>query len=376
MPDQDTLERLQQRLSAELERIAEMMLAAHRREIPDLPDDPDIQGALREAVRADLTEAFTAFRVEQRLPRTLTFETSHWARLAARARIPLPTLLRLFRVGQHVVWRELCSLLDELEPDAARREAMVRLITDVMFEAGDRMSTLQAEEYLAERDVIMRSREQTKLALVQLILSDASADTGALEYDLRGDHVAVVASGADAARVMRAVVQPRRLVVQAAPDTVWGWFGSAPRELAAGAAGITLGVSRTSSGRDGFVLGHEQARAAHALGGILGRPLTHFDAISLQWLATRDRAGAIRFVADELGPLLGDADRAEKLLDTLEAYLEAGHNASSMAAQLGISVRTASYRIRSIEQLLGRTVASRNAELHAALRLRHLTERW
>jgi len=46
-----------------------------------------------------------------------------------------------------------------------------------------------------------------------------------------------------------------------------------------------------------------------------------------------------------------------------------------MGARLGISVRTASYRIRSIEELLGRTIASRNAELHTAIRLHRLLDR-
>src|SRR5439155_3587847 len=145
------------------------MLAAHRREIPDLPADDDLQLALREAVRADLLEAATAFRLERQLPESLPFETSHLARRAARSRVSLPTLLRVLRVGQRVMWRELCAALEEVEPDPALREATLRLLTDLMFEGGDRLSTLQAEEYLAERDRIMRSREQVRLAVVQQV---------------------------------------------------------------------------------------------------------------------------------------------------------------------------------------------------------------
>jgi hypothetical protein len=162
MPEGEVLERLQERLRADVDPIAELMLAAHRREIPDLPTDEDLQVALREALRADLAAGFTAFRFERRMPRTLTFETSHWARRAARARVPLPPLLRLFRVGQRVVWHEICAALDEFEPDPAQRESTLRLIADVMFEGGDRSSTLQTEEYLAERDRIMRSRSSGK----------------------------------------------------------------------------------------------------------------------------------------------------------------------------------------------------------------------
>ena len=372
MPQEEALQRLEQKLSSDVTRIGELMLAAHRREIPDLPADDELQAALREAVHADLVDAFTAFRVEQRLPESLTFQTGHWARLAARARIPLPTLLRLFRVGQRVVWQEVCTAVDEVEPDPVQRELLVRLVADVMFEGGDRMTTLQTEEYLAERDLVMRSREQARLALVQEILLDATVDASALEYDLRGEHVAVVASGTQAARTMRAIVQTRRLVLQVAPDQVWGWFESDPPEFAVAGGDLNAGIGRPASGRDGFVTSHEQARAAHAFGAARAEPVMRFDAIALEWLTTRDRAGAARFVSDELGPLLADGSRGARLLETLEAYLESGYNASSMAARLGISVRTASYRIRSIEELLGRPIAARNAELHTALRLRQL----
>jgi hypothetical protein len=375
MPEDQILDRLQARLRTDVDRIAELMLAAHRREIPDLPADEELHAALREAVRADLVDAFTAFRLEQELPRSLTFETSHWARQAARSRVPLPTLLRLFRVGQRVVWREVCALLDEVEPDAERRESLLRLITDVMLEGGDRASTLQTEEYLAERDRIMRSRAQARLAVVQQILVDGTADASSLDYDLSGEHVAIVASGADAERVMRAVAEPRRLILQAGPEIVWAWFGGEPSPLSSDSSGVSIGIGRPASGREGFVVSHEQARAAHSLGRDRDHAVTRFDAVSLEWLATRDRAASARFVTDELGPLLDENDRSGRLVDTLEAYLEAGYNASSMAARLGISVRTASYRIRSIEELLERTIASRNAELHTAVRLHRLLDR-
>lgn len=375
--DGDVLEQVVERLLCDVDRIAELMVAAHRREIPDLPADEDLTTALREAVRADLVDAFTAFRLEQRLPGSLTFETSHWARRAARARVPLPTLLRLFRVGQRVVWREICAVLDDSVSDPVVRESALRLITDVMLEGGDRQLSMQSDEYLAERDRVMRSRAQARLAVVQQVLADPKADASSLEYDLRGDHVAVVASGADCESVLRALAQPRRLILQAGPDVVWGWFGSEPDEQGlAGATGVSIGIGRRGSGRDGFVVSHEQARAAHALGSARGEAVTRFETVSLEWLATRDRAAAQRFVADELGPLLADeGDRGGRLLDTLGAYLEAGYNASSMAARLGISVRTASYRIRSIEEQLGCTIASRNAELHTAIRLHRLLDR-
>lgn len=377
VPDAEVLERLLERLRGDVDRIAGLILAAHRREIPELPADEEIEIALREAVRADLVAAFTAVRLDGRPPSSLALETGHWARRAARSRVSLPTLLRLFRVGQHVVWHEICVALDEVEPDVERREGLLRFVTSLMLEGSDVQLMLQTDEYLAERDRVMRSRERATLAVVQQVLAGAPADDSALDYDLRGEHVALVAVGPDAERTLRSFAQTRRLVVPGGPEVAWAWFPAAPPELALiSLPAIRIGVGRPGSGREGFVASHEQARAAQAIGSIRDAPLTRFGDVALEWLATRDRAAATRFVDDELGPLLGGGeDRSARLIDTLEAYLEAGYNASSMAARLGISVRTASYRVRSIEELLGRTIASRNAELHTAVRLHRLLGR-
>ena len=373
IPETEVFERLWEQLRGNVDRIAELVLAAHRREIPELPSDDELYAAIGEAVRADLVDGLTAFRFEQQLPRSLTPEAAHWSRFAAHARLPLPTLLRLFRVGQRVIWREVCAAVKEVEPNAVARESLVTLITDQMFEGGDRLLTLQAEEYLAERDRLVRSRAQARLAAIQQVLVDDLADASGLEYDLNREHVAVVAHGADAERLLRACASTPRLIVQAGPNTVWAWFGGEVSGLEQpSTSAVTIGLGRPGRDREGFVVSHEQARAAASFGAVSKLQLTRFDAVALEWLATRDRVAAKRFVLDELGPLLSDEDKGGRLLETLEAYLETGYNASSMAARLSISVRTASYRVRSIEELLGRTIASRNAELHTAVRLHRL----
>ena len=79
-----------------------------------------------------------------------------------------------------------------------------------------------------------------------------------------------------------------------------------------------------------------------------------------------------RLVEHELGPLAEDDERAATLRTTLDAYLRTGQNASAAAAMLNVNDRTVAYRIRSIEDLLGRSVAARGPELATALRLRRL----
>lgn len=372
----ETFERLQERLLPDADRITELILTAHQREIPDLPDDEAFALALREAVRADLVDAFVGVRLGRPVPEALTAQTSHLARTAARSRVSLQTLLSILRVGYLVVWREICAALDDLEPDPAKREPVLRATTDLMFEANSRLAKLQTDEYLAERDRFMRTREQKRLVAVQQVLDDAADDLAGLEYELDGEHWAVVASGADAERTLAEAGAARRLLVQAGPDLVWGWFRDTAPDLDAIPPGraVVLGLGRPGRGRAGFITSHKQAQAAQAIGQARGEAVTRFQAVALESLTTRDRAAARRFTQDELGPLLGSPDRSARLIDTLEAYLEAGHNASAMAARLNISVRTGSYRIRTIEETLGCTIASRNAELHTAVRLHRLLD--
>jgi DNA-binding PucR family transcriptional regulator len=57
-----------------------------------------------------------------------------------------------------------------------------------------------------------------------------------------------------------------------------------------------------------------------------------------------------------------------RLRHTLKAWFAAGQNASAAAAMLGVHEHTVHYRLKTIEERLGRPVAPRRAELETALR--------
>jgi DNA-binding PucR family transcriptional regulator len=99
------------------------------------------------------------------------------------------------------------------------------------------------------------------------------------------------------------------------------------------------------------------------------RPVTRYDDVALEAALLVDPLTARAFVKRELGPLTNEDSRTEELRRTLRAYIGTGLNAASAGVMLGINDRTVAYRIRGVEQLLGRTVATRSAELAAALRL-------
>jgi DNA-binding PucR family transcriptional regulator len=101
----------------------------------------------------------------------------------------------------------------------------------------------------------------------------------------------------------------------------------------------------------------------------LARAVTRYDDVALEAALLCDIRSARRFVDRELGPLTSSDARIAVLRDTLASYLQSGLNAAAAAIGLHVSDRTIAYRIRSIEELLGRSVADRSSELAAAVRV-------
>ena len=88
---------------------------------------------------------------------------------------------------------------------------------------------------------------------------------------------------------------------------------------------------------------------------------------------TRDLADAT--VRRELGPLLADERFGEELIETLQAYFDAGENVTAAARRLHLATRTVAYRLEKIESLLGHPLDGDNGRrlstaLMGALRLR------
>ena len=71
----------------------------------------------------------------------------------------------------------------------------------------------------------------------------------------------------------------------------------------------------------------------------------------------RDRAALVDLVRDVLGPLTRSRGGAQVLLDTLQAYFDAGDVATEAARRLHVSVRTVTYRLARVAQLTGHSVA-------------------
>ena len=62
----------------------------------------------------------------------------------------------------------------------------------------------------------------------------------------------------------------------------------------------------------------------------------------------------------ELGPLLADERFGEELIETLQAYFDAGENVTAAARRLHLATRTVAYRLEKIESLLGHPLDGEN----------------
>ncbi|WP_157592362.1 PucR family transcriptional regulator [Solirubrobacter soli] len=337
-------------------------------------EDPDMAAAMRESSYANLRAAMERLG-ERPLPSGPPADAIEEARTSAQAGVPLAALLQTYRIGQAVAWDAILDAAGEL--DESIRAEVLRVCTHYSFAYVDAVIPYVTEEYTRERDRLVRSREQRRVQLVRDLLDGGDVHSGDLGYELTGTHRAAIAWGPGAEPELARLadeLRVRLLVVAATGQTVWGWLGGGEdRALRAAIrpwpGGLAFG--RPADGPDGFRDSHGQARAAHRIGVATGAPVTHFDDVALESVLLADEDAARAFIAGELAALGSGRDGA-KLRETLSAYFASGFNASAAAAQLRVNDRTVAYRLNRIEELLGRPVRTRQAELQAAIRLERI----
>lgn len=382
---QASLARVSEELLSGRDELADELVGAIHRRVPEFADfdGPELWEAVRDSCLANLETGLAAIGGDRRVPERVPDDARELALITARLGLPLGALLRTYRIGHAIVWERMFELLEAEGIDAPARREAIATVSAYLFDHVDQVSSMVAEEYTAERDRLLRSREQRRTQMIRDVLDGADPDpataTGALDYDLRLNHLALVVSGPDPEAAVRALAQalgaPHRLVVVLTADTAWGWLGRArefelPERLPA-VEGARISFGEPAAGVDGFRTSHRQSRDAHRVAlraGPRDQPV-RYDEVALETLAAGDEGRAAVFVARELRGIDGEDARSRRLRATLRAYFAAGQNASSAAAMLGVHEHTVAYRLRTVEEALGRPVNARRAELETALRL-------
>jgi hypothetical protein len=83
--------------------------------------------------------------------------------------------------------------------------------------------------------------------------------------------------------------------------------------------------------------------------------------LALERLLLADRDLADATVRRELGPVLADERFGRELIETLQAYFDAGENVTAAARRLHLATRTVAYRLEKIESLLGHPLDGEHA---------------
>ena len=388
MPQETALiSRIAEGFLAQREAVADAMVEQIRESVPEV-DELELWEAVRSSCLANLDTGLGALAGDRDLPESIPVDARELALVAARLDVPLTSLLRTYRVGHQVMWRAWSAAVEREEAAPDARRAALEAGSEYLFEYVDRLATFLTEEHTSERDRFLRSREQRRTQLVRDVLDGADPDPAeamhALDYDLRLEHVALVASGPEAEAAVRALARaldaPHRLVISLTGDTTWAWLGRTrafrvPERIET-PAGVVVSIGDPGSGTDGFRRSHRQARDAHAVAlRAEAEDVVRYDDVALESLLGVDEKRAGAFVARELRGLDGADERSARLRATLRAYFATGQNASAAAAMLGVHEHTVAYRLRTIEERLGRPVTARRAELETALRLLSLRGR-
>ena len=260
-----------------------------------------------------------------------------------------------------------------------------------MFAYVDRVSAALVEEFGTERERMLRSAEQVRVDTVRAIMGGGPVDTEAaslrLGYELRRHHVAMrVSSGASEVEGLERAVgeaaaalaggEPLVIASGAARFDVWCGSFDPPAtdalERYEPPPGVIVAFGKPSHGVAGFRSSHTEAKQAARISALLGaatRSVTSYARVELVSLLASDLPRARSFVASQLGPLAATEGTAERLRETVLAFLVSGGSPTRVAEELFVHKNTVADRIRRAEEMLGRDVNDSPLELGAALML-------
>jgi hypothetical protein len=346
--------------------------------------DGDVEyiAGLRSAVAAAIEHALAGVERGEDSVESAPPEALAQARRAARAGVSLDTVLRRYVLGSTLLGDFLMQEADS--DDFADQGSVLREVLSAQAAVLDGLMTSITNEYSCELGRAGRTPEQRRGERVQRLLAGGHCDTAELDYELSGWHIGVIATGTAPDVAMRRIageLGARLLCVARSEGTAWCWLGGerapAMRDVERALADepgedVSLAVGEPEPGLEGWRLTHRQAQAALRVALHSRRRLTRYADVALLASVLGDDMLAGSLVGIYLSPLGDKSNGGAVLRETLRAYFAAERNASSAASALGVARHTVENRLRMIEEKLGHTVRTRQAELEVALRLEEL----
>ncbi|WP_309233485.1 helix-turn-helix domain-containing protein [Conexibacter sp. W3-3-2] len=376
-----------------LDRLAADMYAFLVQHIPEAAE-PDLAG-LTLASCASNVEAILSM-IRHGIPVSATeapvAALEHARRMAVRGR-GVDATLRFYRLGHAHLWEQWSAALAAAVPDRDRLVVALQETAAFTFHYIDQVSARVGAEHIAERERLQRRAALVRADVVRSVLAGERVDPGAAEralgHPLAPPHLAFVCwtAGDPAAleRAAQALAQvlggPRPLLVPDGPAVlgVWAIAGQGPvptdalaRAVRDAAPEVHVACGAPAPGLAGFRVSREQAERARRIAELADRRpgLTAYAEVALADLLSRDLEAARAFVAAELGALADPHDGAAgRAREALAAVVAPDGGIAAAARALDLHRNTVLQRVRRGEELRGRPLTERPAELHAALLL-------
>lgn len=332
-----------------------------------------VYGHLADGTRPDLTPALEAGRER------------------AVQGAPLGELLHAYRIGSEFLWTELAA--EARGTEGVTADTVISLATWWLIE-GYAAAASNAYRETAAALLLQRERERSVLveALFTGLLTDSTTlweAADVLGLPTEGPYVVVAADVPAPGRDALPAIESRLLSEQVRsawrllPDLQVGVV--AVRGPAAEETALRV-LGRSATCRIGVSPGYDSLRdtpkalrlARLALAGLRGRPsgLARFDDSPVAMLvaaAPDDAARIARAVFDRVLHL--PPEERTRLLETLECWFAAGGSAAGAGRLLYCHSNTVRYRLRRLEELLGRSLGDPRtvADLAVALSALRLT---
>jgi len=340
--------------------------------------DPAYLEGLNAALAAAVDYRLAVLEVGERRAPAVPEVLLAQARLDARDGVPLETVLRRYFAGNSLVGDFLAEEAERAEvPGSELRRLLAEQAT-----LGDRLIEAVSVEHARESASRPSSAAERRRELVKSLLAGELVDPSELGYDLDGHHLALMARGQGAEKLMRALagrVDRRLLIVQREEEPRWAcWLGgrapldpgdavAALRDLAP--SGVFVSLGEPGEELAGWRFSHRQAKAALPVAERRGEPVLRYGDVAVLAAIVRDDLLETSLRRLYLEPLERGREGGKVARETLRAYFDADRNVSSTAAALGVDRRTVRNRIGAIEELLGRPLRGSLADLEIALRL-------
>ena len=370
------------------------------RDIPQLRSDKPVLSLLEASVAENVATMLHVLQHDIDLDKVhAPAAAQEYARRLAQRGVPVAALLRAYRIGS-ARYQDWC--LEELgrsTDDVSIVSAAALRIADITARYIDRVSEEVVAAYEAERENWLRNLSAARAARVRALLAGERVDVGAseaiLRYRLRQHHVGVVCWADEPegeagvlARMEQATVElalsagcaGRPLFLPQDELSAWAWLPLGRRDALAvpvagrrpvpAETGIRFALGAEGADVAGFRRTHQQALGAYTVAlaaGPAGQVITRFADVAPVALMSGSIELLRAWVAETLGSLADDDDHNSTLRDTLRVFLHEGGSFKATAERLTLHKNTIQYRVRKVEESIGRPVGQNRLQVELAL---------